>query len=477
MDFSDLGATKIGSKKKLDFSDLGAVQIPSAAAPDTGLDKLANLDKEYILSPLSKVAQFVGKHSSVPGQETSPQSLLQTVPGLLSSAAGKVGQTAAEQMGAQGQNPYLAASVGTAISMAPDIAMSGVNPAEGVSGITRIAKASDAAIPAAERAIGFTKMFKKTPAARKMNKMAAQVALEEGVIPNTGSPDKMLDNAIKVQDRAVADMNDVFQRAYVYKQAKNASIPGQISDSKALAVSGDTFNPNAMTVPGGQVDSPIVLDQEARIVDPKDIIRSLQRLRPKQAAMGSYKADHAVIDNAIDTVRANGNAPLTLQEANAIKTKIQASIPYGQEGHDMAKSAASSIRESVDSSLDQVADELGDKTIKQQFLDAKRRYGASQRMQEGINDRIAKKGNNMMNLSSLMMGAGEFAVSHNPLKAAAIALATKGASVAGPSITANLINQAAHSGTMALPAMNTLGLVGRKKTNSGSLGLLKRATE
>ncbi len=60
----------------------------------------------------------------------SPQSLLQSVPPLASKLFGKVGEMATEELGRNQVNPYVSAGVGTAISMAPDIALMGGLPAE-----------------------------------------------------------------------------------------------------------------------------------------------------------------------------------------------------------------------------------------------------------------------------------------------------------------------------------------------------------
>lgn len=389
---------------------------------------------------MRRAAELVG--GGAPGQLLDPSRVLGSAPEGLSYVAGLVGEAGAEELGRRGVNPYVSAGLGTIAAMAPDIAFAGTNPAEGLAGIVRSSKATKAAVPIAENALGFSKVMRKSESARSMNKMAAEVALEQGVIPSTGSPIKMMQNAQAVGDKAAADMNDVFARAYTYVKSRGA--------------------PNALAVPGGTAKAPEVLEQQGRIIKPSTMISALEKLRPKQAAKGAYAADHAAIDMAIDTIKANGDALLTLQEANAIKTKIQSTIPYNTPGHEMAKRAAASVRESVDSSLDSIVEELGDKTLKKDFLDAKRRYGASQRMQEGIGDLLAKGGNNFLNLTALITGAGGYVAGgggpEGAAKALALAAAVKGGQRAGMPAAANVINALGQSRTMLSPIMNTISL-------------------
>ncbi len=158
-------------------------------------------EKPSFLSQLGNISQGYGKT-----QMGSPSQLLQSIPPLLSKGAGKVGQFATEQL-SQGRNPvdpYTAATVGTAISMGPDIMMAGINPMSEAPN-----EIPEAAIPFQRRAYGFQKSLLKTPFARGKAAMAAKTGLEQGITSATGNPEVMMNKANALAGRVGQKIGDI----------------------------------------------------------------------------------------------------------------------------------------------------------------------------------------------------------------------------------------------------------------------------
>lgn len=493
MDYSTLSDDELLALKKRDYSKLSdktLLALKGTSNSDTQpstLDRLSEIDKKYILNPMSKVGEFLNKYGKPAGLDTTPQSMLEKVPGMISRKFGQAGQMVAEQMGRENQvNPQiggheLAGAVGTAISMAPDIAQAGLNPMEGEPN-----QVPESAIDPAQRALGFTKRHLKTPWARQTAEEAARVALENKVIPNMGNAETMWDRTEALQRKSINDMNDVFSQANEWKQtgtirrgakgfaqkAASESQPLQInmdaqelplktpavtqenSVGQSVDIGSQPESANPQPFNGRVVNEPVFENTE-KIVDPKRMIRSLNGLRPKFRG-GLYDADHSVIDTAIETVKAHGLDDLTLSEANALKSKIQSSVPYGSPGHDLAKAAAAKVRIVVDGALDDLAQRLGNPDLVEKFKNAKRAYGASERMKDGLNNLLsAQQGNNVITPTAAIYGAGQVAAG-NPQGALATIGAVQLMKKSGSAFHANMLNNLANAGKTSVAFSNPI---------------------
>lgn len=504
MDYSSLSDDEMMALKKAKLQKRNQEQY--SQQPST-LDKAVQFDQKNILGPMGKIMAPMEAYKQTPQYATSPQGMLEQIPAQASKLAGRAGQFVTEEMGRAGKNPYLAAGVGTAMGMAPDALMASAmikNPAE-----IDIPKPPDAAISMGEHALGLSQRFRKTASARDAVSDAASSAFENGVIPYSGSPETMMERAIALERKGAEGMNKVFENAYDWKtgdwkEGKWPSGKSPIKDSppntaitpeemgqssarltqnqKALPLktpvmgkstamesAGNAAGDEAPGVkfPKGQ-RGPVFersMEKDMKIVDPKQMIRSLEGMRPKYTGgpKSLYHADHAVIDTAIDTIKAHGDEPISLQEANALKSKIQSSVPYGQAGHELAKNAAAKVREIVDGSLEDLTNKIGDPKMLQQFKASKRMYGTSQKMQEGLNLRLAQKGNNIINPMSVLTGLTEYGMSGSPLKAAIAAGAGMIAKKAGTSISGNVLNEAANATRLYPGTSNALEALARRR--------------
>jgi hypothetical protein len=171
-------------------------------------------DYEGAFGSMAPAAKMVADVGSIPGRIASSIPLMGEFAKTASGGAMGLGQTAMEGAGrlfnksgeAVTENlsregirplfareglpvsPRVAAGLGTLTQMTPDIVSAMATPVqtEGVVG---------PAVPMARRALGFQKSFLKTPFARGQATKAATTALEEGVIPYSGSPETMMERA------------------------------------------------------------------------------------------------------------------------------------------------------------------------------------------------------------------------------------------------------------------------------------------
>lgn len=480
MDLSALSDQDLLALKSQDYSklsDAALLQLKDHSvqqAQESGLDKAVRYSNA-VTSLASAPFNWLQKNMPpLNRMETlgSPQQLLQSVPQLASQAAGKVGEWAATKAAGMGMDPRLAAAAGTLTAMGPDMTMT-IAPGEAPTAAT------EAAVPVAEHALGLSKKFRNTDVARASNANAARVALENNVIPMSGNLDKMMANAKSLASRAGDAMNEVFQNAKEWKEGgipfKSKAAP-EIVDAEVAGQPASTDTSVALNTPSaGPKPAPNLsngptstFEQTAMVVDPKKMIKAVEELRPGKKG-GFYDQDNAVIDDVVNTIKAHGPEPITLQEANAIKTRIQREAPYGTPGHELIKDAAHRVLDVVDSSLNDLANKIGDSALAQKFQAAKRAYGASQRIQQGVNNRLSTLGNNIVNPMSVLGGIGTFAGSmaahSTPIETGiATALATGAGMIAkkaGTSIGANLINQVGQSGRLIPGAIATSTVMDR----------------
>jgi len=438
-------------------------KYPQYAAQIDGQSK-----PSLLVKGLSGYMSFMGKEG---GYGASPAGKAMSI---LQKPFNKAGEFSAEQLAKHGANPQVAAGVGTAIQMAPDIGLS-LMPAPAENAV------SEAAVPWGRRALGFQKRFLKTPFARNTANEASRVALENDIIPRTGSAEVMMERAEKLKKDAADRMGQAFKRARGWVESENpmtrsAQVPTpnvQPPQPSAGALESTTkqlpfktslpaINAPALETKSAQASaksaapdlqtSGPVFEETAKIIDPKKIISELNGLRPKNRG-GYFNDDHRIIDKAIATVKSAGKDMLTLRDANAIKTKLQSVAPYGTPGHDLAKSIAFHVRNTIDNSLEQFAQKIGDPELSSKFMKGKYDYAASSRMMEGLNNKLAaEEGNMPFSVPSLMMGAAR--VAHGDIPGGVAAMGgTEILKRGGAGIMARGINSAANAGTRRTPGL------------------------
>lgn len=332
----------------------------------------------------SKVGEFLrpavdAVQPYMKSQVWSPQDMLGRVDNTVRQGFNKAGQFAAEQMGREGANPHLAASVGTFTQMAPDIA-SLIGPEGGVPKPRRILR--PVSTPLMERGLGFTQGFRRTAPARRAAKVAATVALDNDIMPLTGNPEVAFDRATAFGNREGSGLGSM--RESVGPKPVDRVIQA-LEDYRARRLQGAR---------GGKSD---ILHN--KIDEAIETVRGLSGQRdPNALVLGSSASEPGVSVNRMAQTKrdfpANYQTDAITQEANK---GIKGSIEEGIENI---------LRESgVDMSL---------------YKSRKRNYGASELMREGLNPEIARQGgNNMMSLPTAVLGAGTAAATGNPVKAAA----------------------------------------------------------
>jgi hypothetical protein len=296
----------------------------------------------------------------------SPQDLLGRLNDLVAKGTDKAGTMAAEQMGKEGQNPYLAAGVGTAISMSDDLAALANPMADDIPVV-----ASAGAKNMAQRALGLSKRHLKTPFARGKANEAAEIALEEGVIPWAGSRTLMQSRAADLQNKTGKVIGDI------RKGAGNTGIEEVVGELESL------------------------------------------RSRVVQGAGGIWDKMNTRIDEAIETIRGMKNEGATLVAVAKAKKIFGDTVNWLSDNasQGMTKKITNAMESGIKKTIKKTG---GDLPI---YKEATRRYGASKKMLEGIdNATSAEQGNNLFGPIASITGGMQLATGNVPGAAATLGL-------------------------------------------------------
>lgn len=136
-------------------------------------------------------------------QTASPMDFLQRADDAVGKTFNKAGEFASEELGKEGADPQIAAGVGTAIQMSPELAKL-IGPE-----MPSAPETSPTAIKFARRALGFSKRMLASPPARQDAADAAKVALDEGIIPWLGNREVMQERALGLKERSGKVIGDL----------------------------------------------------------------------------------------------------------------------------------------------------------------------------------------------------------------------------------------------------------------------------
>jgi hypothetical protein len=164
------------------------------------------------------------------------------------------------------------------------------------------------------------------------------------------------------------------------------------------------------------------VNEGKQFFDPKDAIGALEEMRPPYPRMGEYRKIHDTIDNAVDTIKAHGDQPITWDEANQLKGTLQdiANWNSNKNATVLDKRVAGTFRESLDKSLEKAAGNMGNEKGFQDFKRNKRIFSATQKAEDPLFNRISsEQGNKSISLTDMVIGGPTFAVS-GPLQAGLI---------------------------------------------------------
>lgn len=298
-------------------------------------------------------------------------------------------------------SPEVAAAIGTGIQMAPDVLSSFAVPTQ------QGGPAVKEAVPLARRALGFQKSFLKTPFGRGQATKAAEMALEKGVIPYSGSPTTM------------------FQRAEGLASKSGQNI------GKVL---------------------------EKTPVEPDIAIENLNRLRgqiTKGLPTGVFSNASSAVNDVLSDLKVLANRTkgslglvpekgqqITAEQLNQLKTRL------GQKLNFLADLASQSDNKAIVNNLaNTIRDAVKSFTTPEefaQFLSSQKQYNAAQLMLKGLNNEIAgQMGNRAIGPYSVIAGAGQLASGNAPAAAATLG------------ITEGLMKRGAGAGARAIQDVGT----------------------
>ena len=326
-----------------------------------------------------------------------PAAMLAKIPETAHKIASRGGDILQSEMQMRGTNPTLARAANIAVSYSPDVMSMVASP------IPSQGTAENIAIPAARRALGFSKRMLNTPQSRNAANTAARVALEENVIPFSGSTDEM---ALRAQKLATDSGYKI----------------GQLRDSVG----------------------PVGTDE---------VVSSLESLRDKLTkgrVGGEWDKIHARIDNAVDTVKALGTAggDTTLNELADAKKRIADSVNWLADN--TSQRDTKKIVASIENGINDIFRSKGGDLPA--YGQAKRQYGAAMSMKKAIdNEQAGQQGNNLFSLPTVIAASGELA-GGSPTKALATLGIVEKLKRSRYGISANVLNN-------NLPLLNAGSLV------------------
>jgi U5 snRNP spliceosome subunit len=210
--------------------------------------------------------------------------------------------------------------------------------------------------------------------------------------------------------------------------------------------------------------------REEWLFDPRSAIQDIQNLRPTTKSGqvlrgGDYDAQHAIIDNAINTIRAHGERPLSWDEANRLKGNLQGLVNYdstkSSNVNSLKKKIASTFLRNLDSQLDTSLAAKGSSASI--FKGAKKAYGDSDAILKGLQNKISsEKGNNAISLTDYLAGTigGAAGSSAGPVGGAAGALGSMAAKKAVQRYGVNTAGSIFNNASKALNRAENIPLSG-----------------
>jgi hypothetical protein len=419
---------------------------------------------EPILRPISVAMQRENQ-----SQFGSPQQLLQSVPGMVNRGSDYLGQRTAESLVQNGfnaaplfspatkipVNPMVAAGIGTAVAMAPDVLMSFANPESG--------GARAKFIGSQDMGRGFPRenLFNLENAGNRTGSTVMSQTLKDLGVPN---PLERVGNEY-AQNKALTALGTPKRLLKSPQMVEKAQGHAQTLLDQGLikpfrGTQGMTDELSNLEASSGQQIGDILgtLGDKGKVFDPQSAINDINQLRPVSKSTGqilrggAYDKINNKIDEAIATVQAHlpqvpgggtMSKSLSFQEANDLKGVLQGLANYAsnKDATLLDKVIAGKFRQSVDNSLEEAANQIGDPNLAQQFSKAKRTYAATQFAKDPLYNKLSSElTNKKISLTDWILGSASLATG-NPLTAALEVGLKKGIEKFGPSTQAYISNK------------------------------------
>jgi len=336
----------------------------------------------------------------------------------------KGGEMAAESLAERGVDPRVAAGVGTAIQMTPEVAM--MRPGKAVtSGGSKMLRGTAEAW--AQRALGIPKSQLKTPFARGQAAKAAKTALDEGVIPWSGSQEVAAQRARALAEKSGSELGDI-----------RRSVGNQKVDDVF-----DSLESLRSDVVGGRSGG--IWDDISKKID-----------KAQESVLGLIGKDGAV----------------ALDDVEKTKNLLRDSVNYMSDAasQQTTKQTTRAIESGVEKTLAKAGADVA------RYKTAKQKFGAAKKMLEGLDvSAAANTGNNRFGPTASGGGILSAAMTGNPLTGILSLVGIETAKRRGPGIAANSFNSAntsiakliQESGRARSPLLALIGELTARQTISG----------
>lgn len=380
---------------------------------------------EYLDELPKKEAGFLDSMSALAGKAKMPGiDVLTKGYADTQALANKLGEVGAEEMARQGYDPRIAAGVGTIVSMSPDI-LTSMGPSSQIKASKLNPDIGVEARHLASRALGFTKRFLTNPFARGQAAKAAQVALEEGVIPAMGSPEVMYERAQALASKSGKEIGEALKKS-----------SGNLTE----------------------------------------VFDGLETLRNDLTMGGLKKGLYESTNNRINMVQetivelvdrgenASGKVLTELKNKLASKLNYFTDLESQVENKAIVRNIANKVRKFVEAASS--PEEF------KNFLDNQRKFSAAETMKIGLNNELSKAGNKPLSLMSIAPAAAQIGMGR-PLEAAATIGLLEGLNRRGAGIGANALNILNKTGE-AIPSTLKSPINLSNVTSSAAMGFKRK---
>lgn len=333
------------------------------------------------------------------GMNFSPAGLINTGVKAVQAGAKKLGEFGTEDLKRRGYPSPIPQIVGGVVKYSPDILMMMAPPAE-----ANAAKEVPAlARSLGSRALGAQKRFLMTPFAEGKAAQAAEVALQNDVIPLSGNPITAMKNANALASKSGSKLGEIRE-----------SVGPQPIDNFINAL--DEYKAKRLAGAKGGVWDKIA----GKIEEAKDTIKGIVA-KDTVSATPEKTIDTGILNASgkpvLRTIAAKpGYTPPTSLEKIALAKK---------ELSDTVNWMADNASQKEAKTLNKVIERASEKTLAEAggdlkgYKGAKRIYGAAQQMKKTLQNEVAgQKGNIIPSVTGTVAAAGQLAAG-NPLAAAA----------------------------------------------------------
>lgn len=261
-----------------------------------------------------------------------------------------------------------------------------------------------------------------------------------------GAAEKAGVNALGFKGSALNTEQKIAKAQQVARNMLDQGIITPLASHEKMAERASALANRAGSQIGNYLES---VGERGQFYDPNEAIHAFEQLRPmgKNGNVlkgGIYDKVNSKIDDAVETLKAHGDEPISFDDANDLKGVFQdnANWKSNKDATLLDRVIAGKFRESIDNALSRISDTGLNKEEYQNFLKNKKLYSSAMQAQDPLYNKVSRElANNKIGLTDLIIAAPEVAAGHS-LTGLALVGAKKLAQKFGSQTLASGLNKA-----------------------------------